>query len=64
MNHRLAIETIAALEPYARRLVEDAERKGPAFETRWFLALQQARLVLAAYDSTPDTSERQHDLRP
>lgn len=53
MDAKLAIKTIEALEPYARRLVEQAERKGPAYEKKWFLALQQARLVLKAFDSLP-----------
>lgn len=51
MNTELALRAIEALEPYARRLIEQAERKGPAYRTRWFLALQQAELVIAAYDA-------------
>jgi len=51
MNAQLCCEAIEVLEPYARRLVEQAEREGDKFEERWFLALQQARLVLRAYDA-------------
>jgi len=50
MNTELALRTIEALEPYARRLVEKAEQRGAAYEEQWFLALAQARMVLAAYD--------------
>lgn len=51
MNTELALKTIEVLEPYARRLIEQAARKGPAYEKQWFLALQQAELVVAAYDA-------------
>jgi hypothetical protein len=54
MNTELALRTIEALEPYARRLVEKAEQRGDAYEAQWFLALQQARMVLAAFDGDPN----------
>lgn len=54
MNTELALRAIEALEPYARRLIEQAEREGPAYEKQWFLALQQAELVVAAYDTTEE----------
>lgn len=55
MNARLAMETVAAQEPYARRLVEKAAARDDAYRAKWFLALGHAHLVLAAYDAEPDT---------
>ena len=53
MNTDLALRTIEALEPYARRLVERAEQRGAAYGRQWSLALAQARMVLAAFDADP-----------
>ena len=51
MNADLAMRAIEALEPYARRLLEEEAAKGEAYQRKWFLAIQQARLVCAAYDA-------------
>jgi hypothetical protein len=51
MNSRLCQETIEALEPYARRLLEAAEKEGESYQRRWSLAIQQAMLVCRAYDA-------------
>jgi len=54
MNAELAMRTVEALEPYARRLLETAEKRGESYVSKWFLAIQQATLVCRAYDAAPD----------
>lgn len=56
MNACLAMEAVAAQEPYARRLVEKAAARDDAYRAKWFLALEQAHLVLVAYDAEPDAN--------
>jgi hypothetical protein len=63
MNTELAVRTIEALEPYARRLVAKSALRGAAYEAQWCLALQQARMVLAAFD-TADPEPGSGSSRP
>ena len=49
MNAELACKAVEALEPYARRFMERVERD-PGYSDRYFLAWQQAQMILAAYD--------------
>jgi len=55
VNSELACKAIEAMEPYARRFMEKCERDS-GYADRYFLAWQQARMILAAYDSLPNYS--------
>ena len=63
MNADLAMRTIEALEPYARRLLETAAERNEAYRDKWFLAISQARLVVRACDAPERERTGQMRLR-
>ena len=55
----VALEALEALEPTAHRFLERREAEDARYQERWFLAWQQAGIVVRALDEIRGHGERE-----